>query len=163
MDVAGGARTVERMLQDIEHRVLEDVWLGRGRSAAGCALVAVLGTAVVAWWIDAVGFASNRMPTVAAAVLLLASGASGVALAVRRYRWCCAATYCCGLASVIGIGAFWWLRTGRSGAPMTWLVLADIAAVVLAIFWLAVIITPIERSQPDMRTPRVFERREGTD
>ena len=52
---------------------------------------------------------------------------------------------------MFGIGAFWWVRTGRPDAPLTWLLLADIAVVVLTALWLAVIVTPIERSQPDMR------------
>ncbi|MGD9517797.1 hypothetical protein [Mycolicibacterium sp.] len=55
------------------------------------------------------------------------------------------------MASVLGIGAFWWVRTGRPDAPLTWLILADIAVVLLTAHWLTVIVTPIERSQPDMR------------
>lgn len=161
--MARGARTVERILQDIEHHVLEDVWLGRGRSATGCALVVTLSATAVVWWIDAISesppHASNHVPTVAAAILLLASGVSGLALALRRYRWCCAAAYCCGLATVIGIGAFWWLRTGRPGAALTWLMLADMAVGVLTIIWLMAIITPIERSQPDMRRVRDLNHR----
>jgi hypothetical protein len=156
--VAGGARTVERMLQDIEHLVLEEVWLGRGRSVSGWALVASLIATALAWRTDAIG----HVPSFAVAMLLLASGASTLALIRRRYRWCCAAAYCCGLAAVIGIGAFWWLRTGRFGAPLTWLILADGAVVLSTIFWLAVVVTPIERSQPDMRTPPVSQRRHGT-
>lgn len=159
--MAGGTRTVERMLQDIEHRVLEEVWLGRGRSIMGCALVVMLSATTVLWWIDATDDSSHRVPTITTVMLLVASAASGLALALRRYRWCCAAAYCCGLASVFGIGALWWLRTGRPGAPLTWLVLADIAIVVLTILWLTLIITPIQCSQPDMRTPRVLRSHHG--
>lgn len=145
--MAGEARTVERMLDDIEHRVLEEVWLGRRRSATGWTLVGTLSATVMLWRIDATG----HVPTVAAVMLLLASGASGLALTRRRYRWCCVAACSCGLASVFGIGAFWWVRTGRLDAPLTWLAIADIAVVLLTAQWLAVIVTPIERSQPDMR------------
>lgn len=145
--MAGEARIVERMLDDIEHRVLEEVWLGRGRAVTGWALVGSLFATVTLWRFDAMG----HVPTVAAVMLSIASGLSGLALARRRYRWCCVAAYSCGLASVFGIGAFWWVRTGRPDAPLTWLLLADIAVVVLTALWLAVIVTPIERSQPDMR------------
>jgi hypothetical protein len=55
------------------------------------------------------------------------------------------------LAAVIGIGAFWWVRTARTGTGLSWLVVADVATVTLTLGWLAVIVTPIERSQPDMR------------
>lgn len=145
--MAGEARTVDRILDDIEHRVLEEVWLGRRPSANGWTLVGTLIATVMLWRIDATG----HVPTVAAAMLTLAAGLSGLALARRRYRWCCVAAYSCGLASVLGIGAFWWVRTGRPDAPLTWLILADIAVVLLTAHWLTVIVTPIERSQPDMR------------
>lgn len=145
--MAGKAPTVERMLDDIEHRVLEEVWLGRRRSVTGWALVGSVFATVMLWRIDAAG----HVPTVATVILSTAASASGLALARRRYRWCCVAAYSCGLASVFGIGAFWWVRTGRPNAPLTWLMLADIAILVLTALWLAVIVTPIERSQPDMR------------
>lgn len=149
--MAGEVRTVERMLDEIEHHVLEDVWLGRGRSASGWALVGTVFATVLLWRIDATG----HVPTVAAAMLSIASGLSALALARHRYRWCCVAAYGCGLASVFGIGAFWWVRTGSTSAPLTWLVLADIAVVALTVLWASVIVVPLERSQPDMRRSRV--------
>ncbi|WP_142270954.1 hypothetical protein [Mycobacterium sp. AT1] len=145
--MAGKARTVERMLDDIEHHVLEEVWLGRRRSVIGWALVGSLFATVMLWRIDVAGY----VPTAAVVMLSTASILSGLALAVRRYRWCCVAAYSCGLASVVGIGAFWWVRTGRPDTPLTWLIIADIAVVTLTVHWLAVIVTPIERSQPDIR------------
>lgn len=163
--MAGSARTVERMLLDIEHRVLDDIWLQRGRATAGWMLAIVLSATAVLWWLDSTSVgsphASSVVPCVAALMLLLASGTSGLALARRRYRWCCAAAYCCGLATVIGIGTFWWLRTGPPGAPLSLLMVADTAVAMLTIFWLAVIIMPIERSHPDMRRPW-FSRGDGT-
>ena len=146
--MAGKAPTVERMLDDTEHRVLEEVWLGRRRSVTGWALIASLVVTVTLWRIDATG----RVPTTATVMLSTASVISGLALTLRRYRWCCAAAYSCGLASVLGIGAFWWVRTGRPDAPLTWLTLADLAVVLLTALWLAVIVTPVERSQPEMRS-----------
>lgn len=157
--MTGRAGTVEHMLQAIETHVLDEVWLGRSRSAVGGALVVMLCATAVAWRTNVAG----HVPTVAAVMLLLASGVSGLALARRRYRWCCAAAYGCGLASVFGIGAFWWLRTGPPGAPLTWLMLADLAVVALTILWITVITTPIERSQPEMRSPTALQRRERTD
>lgn len=124
-DVTNEVRTIERMLRDIEHLVMEEMWLGRTRS-------------IVA--------------TVAVTTLPMASAASGFALVRHRYRWCCAAAYCTALASVVGTGVFWWLRTGQSGAPLMLLTLADVAVVTLTIFWMTVIVTPVDRSQPDMRT-----------
>lgn len=146
--MAGKAPTVERMLADIEHRVLEEVWLGRRRSLTGWALIAALVVTVMLWRVDAAG----PVPTIAAVMLATASGMSALALARCRYRWCCAAAYSCGLASVFGVGAFWWARTGRPAAPLTWLMLADVAVVVLTALWLMVIGTPVARSQPDMRS-----------
>jgi hypothetical protein len=147
--------TVERTLADIEDRVLGEVWIGHRRAVAHGVLTLLLMVMTAVWWIDVVSGVSapgpNRVPTVTAIVLSLASAASGLALGLRRFRGCCAAAYTCGLGAVIGIGAFWWLRTGRPGATLTWLMIADVAVVLLTAGWLSVVITPIEWSQPDMR------------
>jgi hypothetical protein len=55
------------------------------------------------------------------------------------------------LAAVIGIGVFWWVRTGQAEIGLLWLIVADLVAVTLTVGWMAVILTPIEHSQPDMR------------
>jgi hypothetical protein len=141
-------------LKAIESRVLEEVSIGRfWRTTGGVLAVALAATALV-WWIEAMGQESphgaNRIPTATVALALVTSTISALALRLRRYRWCCAAAYCCGLAAVIGIGAFWWVRTGHVGIGLSWLVLADLAAVSLTLGWVAVIVIPIERSQPDM-------------
>lgn len=146
--MTGGTRTIERMRHDIEVLVMEEVWLGRRRSATAWVLVAALSSTTLVWRAEVTG----NVVTVAVSTLLVASTASVLALVRRRYRWCCAAAYCTGLASVFGTGAFWWLRTGHFGSPLLWLTLADVAVVVLTGFWLMVIVTPIDRSQPDMRT-----------
>ena len=145
----------QHTLQMIENRVLEEVWIARVWRAVGGALAVALAGAALAWWPEAMGQESphgaNVVPTVTVALALVTSTVSALALRLRRYRWCCAAAYCCGLAAVIGIGAFWWVRTGHLGIGLSWLVLADLAAVTLTLGWIAVIVTPVERSQPDMR------------
>ncbi|GBG36726.1 hypothetical protein [Mycobacterium montefiorense] len=144
-----------RMLRRIENRVLEQVWIARARRGVGGALVVVLAIAAWAWWLEAVARglsgAAIALPAAAVVFFVAASALSALALALRRFRWCCAAAYCCGLAAVIGIGAFWWARTGTLAIGVSWLVLADLTTLVLCAGWLAVILTPIERSQPDMR------------
>jgi len=146
--------TVERVLARIESRVLQEVWFGRLRLIAVGVLAPVLAAAVTAWWFDLVAQLPPQLslgvPAVTLVILMLAAGVSLLALAMRRFRWCCAAAYCCGLASAVGVGAFWWLQTG-SGKALTWLVVADAAALLLAVVWLTLIVSPVQRSQPDMR------------
>jgi hypothetical protein len=148
------ASELERALHDIERRVLEEVWLSRRHVVTGVALVVTL--VMTAAEFLRVGVA-HAAPVVAAAALVVAATVSGMALLRRRYRWCCAAAYCCGLAGVVGIGVFWWLNTGRCGVALSWLVVADLTVVALTVQWLTVIVTPLERSQPDMRAPRVAD------
>lgn len=147
--------SIEDTLRTIEGRVLEEVWIGSGRFATAGGSAVMLALASVLWWrgghADPV-HPSSGVPTVSAALFVVGAVVSGATLVRRRYRWCCAAAYCSALATVAGVGAFWWLRTGRHGAGLVWLVLADVAATALAVCWLTVIVTPIERSQPDMRT-----------
>lgn len=153
-----GRDGVEHELAGIEHRVLDDVWIGRARTRVYAALIAVLAVTTTVWWLDATGeqsaHGSNRIPTATVMLLVTAATMSGIALWRRRFRVACAAAYACGLASVLGIGAFWWIRTGRPGALVTWLGVADVSAILLTIGWLAVVTTPIERSQPEMRAAR---------
>jgi len=145
----------QRTLQKIENQVLEEVSITRAWRAIGTALAIALAVLASAWWLGVAGQVSpqppNLVPTVAVVALGGASAVSTLALRLRRYRWCCAAAYCCGLAAVIGIGAFWWVRTGQTGIGLLWLVFGDLVTVTLTLGWLAVIVTPIERSQPDMR------------
>jgi hypothetical protein len=145
----------QRVLQRIEIRVLEQMWIGGARRVVGGALAVAVAAAAPAWWLQATAHQSLRvaiaLPAVTAALFMLAAASSVVALFVRSFRWCYIAAYCCGLAAAIGIGAFWWVRTGNAAIGVTWLVLADVATVILCVGWLALILTPIERSQPDMR------------
>jgi hypothetical protein len=152
----------QRTLQKLETRVLEEIWIGRVWRAVGGALAVALAGTALAWWLEAMGHESphgaNRVPAVTVVLAVVTSVVSAVALRLRRYRWCCAAAYSCALAAMIGIGAFWWVRTGHAGIGLSWLMLADLAAVTLTLGWIAMIVTPVERSQPDMR--RQFVRRQ---
>ncbi|ART71528.1 hypothetical protein BTO20_25915 [Mycobacterium dioxanotrophicus] len=139
-------------LRTIEGRVLDEVWMGRWRFAAGVLAVLVLVVGAVTWWCVAESGAAHSVPMVGLVMFALAGAASSVALARRRYRWCCAAAYLSGLATVVGVGALWWLRTGHHATGLGWLVAADLAVMALAGHWLALVFTPIEQSQPDMRT-----------
>lgn len=149
--MAGRNGALVDTLRVIEAKVLEEVWIGSVRWGVGVGLSVVL-VAVSAWWCGGPGHASGGVPTTSAVLFVVAALTSAMAVFRRRYRWCCAALYCCGLATVIGIGAFWWLRTGRHSAGLGWLVLADVAAIGLMLCWATVVVTPIERSQPDMRS-----------
>jgi len=80
---------------------------------------------------------------------------SALALWRRRYGWCCAAAYCGAVTTVIGMGSFWWVRTGHVGIGIAWLLVADVAVIMMTGGWLTVIITPVERSQPQMRARSV--------
>lgn len=151
------------MLQRIEARVLDDVFVGRAWSVLGGASTLVAATAAAAWWFEAAQYswahAAGTVSTSTTASLLVAALISGAALRLRRYRWCCGAAYCCALATVMGIGAVWWVGTGHIGMRVSWLVLADLATVTLAFGWLNAILTPVERSQPEMRTHHVYGER----
>lgn len=141
-------------MRTIERRVLQDVWIGPCRCAVTTALTVTVTVTAVAWCRGGPAPAElpRGVPLVTVTLFLVASAVSAVALARRRYPWCCAAAYSGGLAAVIGIGAFWWLRTGRHQHCVTWLVVADLTTVVLTAIWLTVIVAPIERSQPDIRS-----------
>ncbi|WP_155943045.1 hypothetical protein [Mycobacterium sp. 141] len=149
--MVGRNGTLMNTLREIESSVLERVWLGSRRLVVGAALAATLAGASLMWWCGRPVPGSSGVPAVSAAMFVVASATSAILLVRRRYRWCCAALYCSGLATVIGIGAFWWLRTGRHSAGLGWLVLADVVAMALALCWATVVVTPIEQSQPDMR------------
>lgn len=146
--------TFERTLRRIENRVLNEIWAGPRRIRIFVALCIVQAIATATWWLE---FAANRpgniaayVPATALSMLVLAFGASLLAVRIRRFRWCLSAAFCCGLAAVIGIGTFWWLQTGTT-VGLKGLAVADIATIGLCIGWLTLVLTPIERSQPNMR------------
>ena len=77
---------VERMLRQLERRVLDDVWLDRLRSTAIGVLAPVLAVAATVWWIDLFvdtpAGMSLIVPTVVLMILALAAGTSLIARAV---------------------------------------------------------------------------------
>ncbi|BBY65573.1 hypothetical protein MHEL_38160 [Mycolicibacterium helvum] len=150
-----GTERLEHALAEIESRVLDEVWVSTRRSICCGLLTALVALAAVMWWHDIAGEGSaygyNRVPTAGMLGLTAAAVASALALRLRRFRACCLAAFACGLAGVAGAGTFWWLHTGRPGASLPWLLIADIAVILLAIGWLSVVMTPMERSQPQMR------------
>jgi ABC-type Fe3+-siderophore transport system permease subunit len=151
--------TLERTLAGIEARVLGEVWMGRRQTCGYGLLTGSLLGATGMWCWKTIAAAestqwSGRIPVITMIVLAASGLASTIALSTRTFRGCCAAAYCCGLAAVGGIGAFWWLRTGRVGVTSGWLIIADVVGVLLTMCWLAVVVRPIERSQPEMRLRR---------
>jgi hypothetical protein len=77
--------------------------------------------------------------------------ASATALWRKRFRVCCAALYLSGVATAAGFGAVWWCQTSPARVAVWWPLAGFVAAAVLAVCWLGVVLTPLERSQPDMR------------
>lgn len=146
---------IDAVLRKISRRVLEDVWIGIRVRAFLVAVVATLvGTAIVGWLQLAARDTTSWISCGAVALFGLAASASSLAVGLRRFRWCCAAAYISGMATVVGWGMVWWYRTappGRSMGTSAWMVLGVLAATVLTLTWLGVILTPSERSQPDMR------------
>jgi hypothetical protein len=155
-----GVRTasLEEDLAGIESRVLAEMWIGARRSAAYGLTSVILVLAALMWWHDVASYVavrgSNRVPLVGLVALMIAATMSAWALWSRRFRACCVAACTCGLATVVGVGGFWWLHTGRPAAPSSWLLVADVAVAILTIGWLSVVLTPLERSQPQMRAYR---------
>ena len=64
---------------------------------------------------------------------------------------CCAPLYLSGVATAAGFGAVWWCQTSPARVAVWWPLAGFVAAAVLAVCWLGVVLTPLERSQPDMR------------
>lgn len=146
---------IDAVLRKISHRVLEDVWMSARVRALLAALAVTLIGAAVTGWLGLAGQAATSWISYAAIVLFgLAASASSLAVGLRRFRWCCAAAYLSGLATVAGWAMVWWHRTAPSGTvprPCGWMVIGVVAVTALAVTWLGVILTPAERSQPDMR------------
>lgn len=155
--------SVDVLLAGIEKRVLEDMWIGRGRVVLISTLTAFLTVSLIAWWLSIRDGGptpgANRGASVVISILVAPILASATALITRRFRYCCAAAYAGGLSAVLGIGAFWWHRTGAAQSTPWWLALADLSVVLLTVAWLSVVATPMTRSQPDMRAQHLTNRR----
>jgi len=150
---------VETVLKKIGQRVLEDMWVSGHVRAFTITVVATLVGAAMMGWLNLTAKANAAATTswiswIALALFTLAASVSSLAARLLRFRWCCAAAYISGIATVVGLGMVWWHRTappGRSPGPSAWMVIGVLAAALLTLTWLGVILTPSERSQPDMR------------
>ncbi len=142
--------TIEATLRSIEDRVLGEVWLGRARCVGGRVLAAAL---VATALMGAVGAHAHSHTVALTAHILGVAGAliSLAALHLQRFAWGCVAMYVCGVATVAGIGAFWWYRTGHVNPMPLTTAMGSMLSAALTVGWLSVLMTPIHRSQPDMR------------
>ncbi|BBY77394.1 hypothetical protein [Mycolicibacterium parafortuitum] len=142
-------QSIEATLKQIEHRVLDDVHLPAwARRAAWAATTALVVTVIVAWVVG------GSVPVAASVLGAGAAACSVVTLRRRRFRWCVAAAYLSGVSTVAGVGAFWWSRTGSAGPILaTSTAVAAVAAATLTAVWVAVAITPVKDSHPDLRQP----------
>lgn len=143
--------TIEATLRSIENRVMGEVWLGPARRRAGRVFAAALGVAAVISVIEA-HQRSHGIALTAGVLFLSGAFISLAALRVQRFGWACAAVYVCGVATVAGVGAFWWYRTGQVDSMPLITLFGSIVSAVLTVGWLTVLMTPIQRSQPDMRS-----------
>nr|WP_244880842.1 hypothetical protein [Mycolicibacterium gilvum] len=139
--------SIEATLKQIEHRVLDDVELPPwARSVAWAATVVLAMTVLVAWGVG------RGVPVIASVLGAGAAVCSFVTLRRRRFRWCVAAACLSGVSTAAGVGAFWWSHTGSAGSILTTSTgVAAVAAATLTAVWVAVAITPVKDSHPDMR------------
>ncbi|CAN3127923.1 hypothetical protein ACNUDN_08405 [Mycobacterium sp. smrl_JER01] len=141
---------VDSTLRSIERRVLGEVWIGSPRAGAGSALAVTLGIVALASATYAYRL-GHAAALIADSLFLAAALISLAALTFRRFIWCCAAAYLCGIATVTGVGAFWWYRTAEVDSAPVSTALGCLLAAALTLGWLSVLLTPVQRSQPDMR------------
>ncbi|MCX8556968.1 hypothetical protein OS121_18065 [Mycolicibacterium mucogenicum] len=138
---------LEHTLSAIGRRVFDEVWIGPARRYPTAAAVVVLAVSAGVSWSE-----SHRWVLKVIAILFtLAAVASATALWRKRFRACCAALYLSGVATAAGFGAVWWCQTSPARVAVWWPLAGFVAAAVLAVCWLGVVLTPLERSQPDMR------------
>ena len=147
------------MLRAIERRVLDDVWIGRRRRLLTGVVIASLATAAALGWADVHARAADGTPGIAGcavALTLFTSTAvmSSVALLRTCFRWCTLAAYGGGIGTVVGLGVVWWHQTtpiAQSPGPRAWMAVGTLCSVALTVLWLHAVLTPLERSQPDLR------------
>ena len=150
---------IEAMLRRIGRRVLDDVWISRRVRVLAGVLVAATAGAAAFGWADAYQRYLSATPGVAFCAVALAlftwtTLLSSIALLRSRFRWCTAAAYGAGLGTVAGLGVVWWHQTTpntQCPGPCIWMVAGVLCSVALTITWLRVILTPLEKSQPDIR------------
>ncbi len=150
---------VEAMLRRIGRRVLDDIWISRRVRVFTGAVGATLAGAAVFGWADVSDRSVTATPGIAICAVALTfftmtTALSSIALLRCRFRWCTAAAYGGGLGMVVGFGVVWWHQTtpnAQCPGPCAWMVVGALCSVALTVTWLRVILTPIERSQPDIR------------
>lgn len=143
--------TIEDTLRGIENRVMGELWLGTARRRGGRMLAAALAAAAAVSWLGA-HRGAHTVALIASALFVVAAAISLVALQLRRFSWGCAAVYAGAVATVAGLGAVWWYRTGHVDSMPLPTLLGSIVSAALTAGWLSVLLTPIGRSQPDMRS-----------
>ncbi len=147
------------MLRAIERRVLDDIWMSRRRRFVTAVLIACLATAAALGWADVHARAAAGTPGIAGcavALTLFTSTAvmSSIALLRSCFRWCTLAAYGGGIGTVVGVGVVWWHQTtpiAQSPGPRLWMAVGTLWSVALTVLWLQAVLTPLERSQPDLR------------
>lgn len=150
---------LDSALRQISRRVLEDVWISGRVRAFTLGAIATLGGGILCGWLDSIPNTAAQIHTawisqVTIGSFTLAAVLSSAAIGLRRFRWCCAAAYFTGIATVLGVGTVWWHQTAppeRSAGTAAWMFVGVLACATLAATWLLVILTPLERSQPDLR------------
>lgn len=150
---------IEAMLRRIGRRVFDDVWISRRVRVFAAVLVAVLAGSAVFGWADAHQRHLTATPGVAVSAVALTlftatTVLSSIALLRCRFRWCTAAAYGGGLGTVAGLGVVWWHQTTPNTecpGPSGWMVVGVLCSAALTVTWLRVILTPLEKSQPDIR------------
>ena len=156
MQVRRDRAPVEQMLNTIERRVLEEVWIGASARRTMAVAATVLGVVAIAAWnhdtpLGADSGYNDWVPKAAAAAFLLAAGTSLLALFRKRFRWCCTAACVSAKSAATGFGALWWYCTTPNAETAWSTPLGCVGAVTLTATWLVVTFTPLDRSQPDMR------------
>lgn len=147
------------MLRGIERRVLDDVWIDRRLRLFTVVVTACLATAAALGWADVHDRAAAGTPGVAGcavALTLFTSTAvmSSIALLRSCFRWCTLAAYGGGIGTVVGVGVVWWHQTtpiAQSPGPSPWMAAGALCSAALTVLWLRAVLTPLERSQPDLR------------
>ncbi len=150
MTRTGHTASVEDTMRSIERRVYEDVWLPPVGRRVGVVLAVALAVAAVVNYLHAsadVGW----VYVVTTTAFTVTSATSLIALHSNRFRWCCAATYLSGLTTVIGMAEFWWHRTGGLADTPWAAAIGTLITGVLTAGWLRLVLSPVERSHPDMR------------
>ncbi len=150
---------LDAMFRHIERQVLDDVWISRRRVRATGVAVAVLTVAALLGWSDVHTRAMRATPGIAicsvALTLFTATAAlSSIALLRRQFRWCTGAAYGGGLGTAAGLGVVWWHQTTPSAqcpGPGPWMVAEVLSCAALTLLWLRAVLTPLDRSQPDLR------------